>query len=247
MSRLDTYRERFSNAQLTRNESGVLEVTFHTDGGCFIFNGNMDGQFIDLFHEIAADPGNRVVILTGSGDTFMEPIDPEGFDFFTPQGHEKILREAREVIASLLDVQIPVIAAVNGPVRLHSELVLLSDVVLATPAAVFQEKLHFGFGPATVDGPGLLWPEVIGVMRARYFILTGQEIDAETALAWGAVNEVVPEEQLLLRAHEIAARIVSLPPLASRHTRIAFTERSRRLINRESGQSACASAGALHA
>ena len=73
----------FPNARLNRSKSGVLEVALHTDGGTLVFNGHTHEQFVDLFHAIGSDPDNRVVILTGTGDAFMETISPEGFDFFT--------------------------------------------------------------------------------------------------------------------------------------------------------------------
>src|ERR1700704_1764630 len=82
---------------------------------------------------------------------------------------------------NILDVEVPLIAAVNGPVRLHSEYILLSDIVLATPSTVFQDKPHFEFGIVPGDGVHLLWQEVIGTVRGRYFILTRQELDAQTA------------------------------------------------------------------
>ena len=178
MSRFDTYRDSFPNARLTRSKTGVLEVALHTNGGTLVFNGYTHEQFVDLFHAIGSDRDNRVVILTGSGNAFMETISPEGFDFFTPQGYDKIYREGRKVLMNILDIEVPLIAAVNGPVRLHSEYVLLADIVLATPSTVFQDKPHFELGMVSGDGVNLLWQEAIGTIRGRYFILTRQELDA---------------------------------------------------------------------
>jgi enoyl-CoA hydratase/carnithine racemase len=231
MSRFDAYRDRFPNARLNRSKTGVLEVALHTDGGTVVFNGYTHEQFVDLFHAIASDPDNRVVILTGSGGAFMESISPEGFDFFTPQGYDKIYREGKKVFMNILDIEVPLIAAVNGPVRLHSEYILLSDIVLATPSTVFQDKPHFEFGIVPGDGVHLLWPEVIGTIRGRHFILTRQEIDAQTAKEWGAINEVVPADELLARAREIAEELAKLPPLTTRYTRIALTQKLRRIID----------------
>ena len=235
MSRFDTYRERFSNARLTRSPTGILEVALHTNGGKLIFNGHTHEQFVDLFHAIGADPENRVVILTGSGDAFMDTITSDGFDFFTPQGYDKIFREGKKILMNILDIEAPLIAAVNGPVRLHSEYILLADIVLATPATVFQDQPHFEFGIAAGDGVNLLWPEVIGSIRGRYFILTRQELDAATAKEWGAVNEIVPRDKLLARAREIAEGLVKLPPLTTRYTRIALTQKLRRIIDEGAG------------
>jgi enoyl-CoA hydratase/carnithine racemase len=72
-------------------------------------------------------------------------------DFFTPQGYDKIYREGRKVLMNILDIEVPLIAAVNGPMRLHSEYVLLADIVLATPSTVFQDKPHFELSVASGD------------------------------------------------------------------------------------------------
>jgi enoyl-CoA hydratase/carnithine racemase len=116
-------------------------------------------------------------------------------------------------------------------VRLHSEHILLSDIVLATPSTVFQDKPHFDFGIAPGDGVNLLWPEVIGSIRGRYFLLTRQELDAQTAKEWGVINEIVPADKLLARAREIAEGLAKLPPLTTRYTRIALTQKLRRIID----------------
>ncbi|MET4735467.1 enoyl-CoA hydratase/carnithine racemase [Thalassospira sp. MBR-102] len=235
MSRFDSYKNSFANAELTRSETGVLEVRFHTNGDKLIFNGHTHEQFVDLFHQIGADRDNRVVILTGSGDAFMDAIDPEGFDFFTPRGYDKILREGKKVLMNILDIEVPMITALNGPVLLHSEYALLTDIILATPDTVFQDKPHFDFGIVPGDGVNLLWPEVIGSIRGRHFILTRQILDAQTAKDWGAVNEIVPANNLLTRAHEIAEGIAALPPLTSSYTRIALTQKLRRIIDEGAG------------
>src|SRR3979490_622139 len=172
MTQFATYRDSFPNARLTRSKTGVLEVALHTDGGTLVFNGHTHEQFVDLFHAIGSDPDNRVVILTGSGKAFMESISPEGFDFFSPVGYDKIYREGKKVLMNILDIEVPLSAALSGPVRLPSKYVLLADIVLAPPSTVFQDKPHFEFGIVPGDGVHLLWPEVIGNVRGRSFLLT---------------------------------------------------------------------------
>ncbi len=235
MSRFDTYKNSFPNARLTRSASGVLEIVFHTDGGKLVFNGHTHEQFVDLFHQVGSDADNRVVILTGSGDAFMDAISPEGFDFFSPIGYDKILREGKKVLMNILDIEVPMITALNGPVLLHSEYALLTDIILATPETVFQDKPHFDFGIVPGDGVNLLWPEVIGSIRGRHFILTRQILDAQTAKEWGVVNEIVPSDGLLARAREIAEGIAVLPQLTSRYTRIALTQKLRRIVDEGAG------------
>jgi len=230
MINFEKYRDAFPNAHLMRKPNGVLEVRLHTQGGKLVFNGHTHEQFVDLFHSIGEDRENRVIILTGTGEAFMDTIEPEGFDFFTPRGYDKILREGRKVLSNILDIEVPMITALNGPVLLHSEFALLTDIILATPETVFQDKPHFEFGIVPGDGVNLLWPEVIGPSRGRYFILTRQTLDAETAKAWGVVNEIVCPDKLLERSHELADNIAALPPLTSRYTRMALTRRLRLVV-----------------
>jgi enoyl-CoA hydratase/carnithine racemase len=237
MTQLTSYRDSFPNARLTRTPSGVLEVVLHSDGGTLVFNGHTHEQFVELFYAIGNDTDNRVVILTGSGTAFMESISPEGFDFFSPSGFDKIYREGKKVLMNILDIEVPLIAAVNGPVRLHSEYILLADIVLATPSTVFQDKPHFDFGIAPGDGVNLLWPEVIGSVRGRYFLLTRQELGAETAKQWGAVNEIVAADKLLPRAREIAADLAKLPALTTHYARVVLTQKLRRIIDEGIGYS----------
>jgi enoyl-CoA hydratase/carnithine racemase len=234
-SPFDHYRDAFPHARLSRKPNGVLEIRLHSDDGKLVFDGHAHREFVDLFHAVGEDRDNRAVILTGTGDAFMDAISPEGFDFFSPQGYDRIFREGRKVLMNLLDIEVPVIAALNGPVLLHSEYALLADIVLATPDTVFQDKPHFEFGIVPGDGVNLLWPEVIGSIRGRYFILTRQVLDARTAQEWGVVNEIVQRDRLVARAHEIADSIAALPPLTGRYTRIALTQKLRRIVDEGAG------------
>ena len=231
MADFDTYKNKFPHAKLTRSPEGVLEVVLHTDGGSLIFNGYTHEEFVDLFHQINQDGGNRVVILTGAGEAFIDRIDAEGFDFFSPRGYDKIYREGRKVLANMMDIPVPVIAALNGPTTVHSEYVLLADIVIATPDTIFQDKPHFAFGIVPGDGIHSLWPEVIGSVRGRTFVLTQQIIGAEEAKSLGVISEIVPRDALLLRANEIAGRIARLPPLTASYTRLVLTQKLRRIVD----------------
>ena len=226
----ESYRDKYENVRMKR-EDGILEVALHTRGGPLVFNGYVHEALVDAFHDIGDDPDNHVVILTGTGEEFCAQIAPEGFDFFTPTGYDKILREGTRVLENILNIETPMIAAINGPVSVHSEYALLCDIVLAAEDAYFQDAPHPAFGIVPGDGVHLVWQEAIGGIRGRYFILTRQELDAATAKDWGAVNEVVPADKLLSRAREIGEELAKLSPLTLRYTRIALTQRLRRVID----------------
>jgi enoyl-CoA hydratase/carnithine racemase len=235
MAKFETYKGNFPHAKLTRAGNGVLEVVLHTNGNTLIFDGYVREEFVDLFHQISQDVDNRAVILTGAGNVFIDSIDSAGFDFFTPRGYDKIYREGKKILANLLDIPVPVIAAVNGPTTVHSEYVLLADIVIATPNTVFQDKAHFGFGVVPGDGIHSLRPEVIGSIRGRYFVLTRQTLSAEEAKVLGVVNEIIAPAKLLERAHQIADGIAKLPPLTASYTRVALTQKLRRLVDESVG------------
>lgn len=122
-------------------------------------------------------------------------------------------RGATKLIESLIfDVDIPTIAAVNGP-GYHTEIALLCDLTICSEQAIFQDG-HFLIGFVPGDGQLLTFQELIGTKRASYALYTGQKIDARTALEWGLVNEVLPREKLLERAWELAAQIMKQPRAA---------------------------------
>ena len=122
---------------------------------------------------------------------------------------------------------VPTIAAVNGPANLHSELALLSDIVLCTPDTFFQDAGHFPINIVPGDGSHVIWPLPLGPHRGRYFLLTGQELPAQEALRIGVVGEVVDSEELLPRAYAIAGELLRRA-VVLRKTRLALTLSLRR-------------------
>jgi enoyl-CoA hydratase/carnithine racemase len=231
----DTYKDSFPHAKLTRSPNGVLEIVLHTNGDTLVFNGHAHTEFVELFYQIGEDADNRVVILTGTGRAFIDNIDPEGFDFFTPRGFDKIYREGKKILSNIVDVPAPLIAALNGPATVHSEYALLADVVLATPDTIFQDKPHLNFGIVPGDGVHSLWQEVIGPIRGRTFLLTQQIISAVEAKTLGVVSEIVPRDKLMARAREIAEQLAKLPPLTTSYARVVLTQKLRRILNESVG------------
>jgi len=107
---------------------------------------------------------------------------------------------------------------------------MLCDLAIASPTAEFQDVPHYPAGLVPGDGAHVVWPLFLGPGRARYFLLTGQKIGAQEALNLGLVQEVVPADQLLDRAWELAAQIAAQPPLTARYTRALFTQDIKRRL-----------------
>jgi enoyl-CoA hydratase/carnithine racemase len=228
------YFDRYETLAFERSENGILLVRLHSDGGPVAYRAAHHRDWAHAFLDIAADRGNRVVILTGTGDAFIDasawerPID-------SPAAWDEIYWEAKRVLQTLLEIEVPVIGAVNGPATIHAELALLSDITLASETAVFQDAAHIPGGAVPGDGVHIVWQELLGSNRGRYFLLTGQRLTAREALALGVVNEVLPRERLLPRALELAGQLAALPTLTLRYTRVAFTQRWKRLMQENLG------------
>jgi enoyl-CoA hydratase/carnithine racemase len=233
---LSGYANRSRIARCERDDHGILVITLHTDGGELRWGADDDDDYRlnDLFSDVADDPENRVVVLTGTGSTFCaQSVPGHSARYHNPDTFERVFRFQRKLHMSFLDIEVPIVAALNGPVLIHSELPLMSDVVLASETVIFQDGPHFPVGIPPGDGVHVVWPMILGPLRAKYFMLTGQKIGATEALSLGVVNEVLPGDQLLDRALEIAGMIAERPPLTVRYTRRVLNLEMRRAISED--------------
>jgi enoyl-CoA hydratase/carnithine racemase len=229
--KFDDYKDRSRCAVLTRDDAGVLTIRLHRQGGPLLWGGVPHAELPELFAAVASDRDNRVVILTGTGDTFIGMTGTHfGPDLIDPDGWDRILFEGLRLVGQLLDIEVPMIAAVNGPAVAHSELAVLCDVVLCSDNAYFEDAAHIPGGLLPGDSMQIIWPMLIGHNRGRAFLLTGQRISAQQALDWGVVTEVLSPDQLLGRAQEIAAKIAGYHPTLLRGTRHTFTRPLKRAM-----------------
>jgi enoyl-CoA hydratase/carnithine racemase len=207
------YFERYENLAFSRDD-GVLTMRFHTNGGPVVFTGQTHEDLPGALEEIGLDPDNKALVLTGTGDSFMDKIDgPSLGEIFKPAAWEKTRSEGAKVLQRLLDLPMPVVGVANGPATVHSEYLLLSDIHIASERAVYGDYPHPAFGITSGDGVQVVWEEVAGTARAKWLLWTGQTIDARTALEWGVVSEVVPHDSALEGGMEIARGLAAKPAL----------------------------------
>ena len=191
-----------------------------------ISEADMVEALVTACQRLNADDSIRVAILTATGSTFCsggnikDMRDKKGMF----AGDEKALMEnyqqgIQRIPLALSQVEVPVIAAVNGAaVGAGCDLACMCDIRIASDTAMFAESfIKMGLVPG--DGGAWFLPRVIGISRATEMALTGRSIDAETACRWGLVSEVVSGDQLMSRANAIAQEIAANPPQALKATK----------------------------
>jgi enoyl-CoA hydratase/carnithine racemase len=186
-----------------------------------ITDDDMVAAFQAAASAVAASPEVRCVVLTGAGSAFSsggnvrDIAEGNGYFGYAPFPQARAYRAGIQRIPSALyALDVPLVAAVNGPaIGAGFDLALVCDLRIASTAASFAESfVTIGLIPG--DGGAWLLPRVVGHARATELTLTGRRIDAEQALAWGIVSSVVPPEQLLDAALELAESVAANPPHA---------------------------------
>jgi enoyl-CoA hydratase/carnithine racemase len=220
--KFEEYKEKFRNYyKLERRADGVILAQAHTLGGPVQLSVQNHRSIGQLFKTIGADPENEIMIFTGSGKDFMMEADPEGFKLEQEDlqhwAYEYAYKDGRINASALVnDLEIPTIGVLNGP-GFHSEICLMCDLTICSEDAVIFDP-HFDISSVPGDGIHSCFQELLGVKRAAYALLTGQAIDAKTALEYGMVNEVVPRDRLLERAWQLADHIMTQPRITRRLT-----------------------------
>ncbi len=214
--------------------------------------------FADAAAEINKDKAIRCAILTGAGPAFsaggnLKAMQEKSGLFAGTRDaiREAYKRDIHGIIRSLWNLEVPLIAAVNGAaIGLGNDVACLADIRIAADTAVFGATfLKVGLVPG--DGGAWLLPRVIGQSRAAELFFSAETIDAATALRWGLVSRVVPEEMLMEEAYGLAAKIVRQPPgvlrMTKRLMRESLTADFETIMERSAACQAEAHDGADHA
>jgi enoyl-CoA hydratase/carnithine racemase len=237
MATFDTYKDRYETIKLERTEDGILQMTLHSQGGSYVWDARQGSatsheEMGDALHEISRDRENLIVIMTGTGEEFSGPPANRGTMSRGDTRHwHDVQDHGTKMILDLLDIQGLVISCINGPAYRHAELPLTADIVLAADDALIQDSAHFPNRMVPGDGIALIVPHLIGWNRGRYFHLTNQKIGAAEMKELGLVNEVMPRDELLPRAWELARELIQNNPMVLRNTRTVFTAPMKALLH----------------
>ena len=229
--RFEDYREHFKKYLIMERENGIIQVRMHYEGGEVKWNMALHNALAQAWHVIGNDPENEVMIFTSTGSNWIVEVheDMHEREEQGKIGYDEQMYDSSKLVENLIfDLDIPTIAAVNGP-GLHTEIALMCDLTLCADHAVFNDG-HFLAGWVPGDGQLLAFQGLIGLKRASYYMYTDKTIDAQTALEWGMVNEVLPLEKLLPRAWEIAEYIMQRPRPIRRLTSLLLKRPWQRLV-----------------
>jgi enoyl-CoA hydratase/carnithine racemase len=230
------YLTAYRNLKLTRDAKGVLVAEFHSNGGPCIMTAQGHTEFVDAFYRLGQDRANKIVILTGAGGEFIIDVDWPSFgDVSDPEVWSQVHDEGVQALENIANIRVPVIAAIEGRAHVHSDYVLLGNIIVAGEGATFQDVAHYAVGVAPGDGIFTTWSYRAGPGRAEAFLLDPKPLPARTAHDWGVVTEVVPNGEAVKRARELAERCLKVPEVTRRNTRIHFIQPLKERIVREVG------------
>jgi enoyl-CoA hydratase len=190
---------------ILEKEDGIAVITFNRPEAMNALNIQTRAEFREAIADVAADEAVRVLILTGNGKAFVAGSDIKEFNKTTPYAAHNIMRLG-EMVEKL---EKPVIAAVNGfCLGGGCEIAMGCDIIIASDKAKFgQTEINIGIIPG--GGGTQRLQRLIGACRAKELIFTGDIIRAEEADRIGLVNRVVPLEELMPTAKEMAKKIAT--------------------------------------
>ncbi|MER7127590.1 enoyl-CoA hydratase/isomerase family protein [Streptosporangium saharense] len=212
------------NPVLTRLDGDVFTVTLNRPQRLNALDTATLYALAEAWRE-AADPAIRAVVVTGAGRGFCAGADLRAprdasekgaiGQGATGKGGESLRHTYHPHVLAMAALDKPVIAAVNGPAAgAGLSLAAGADLRIAAREATFVPA--FGkIGLVPDAGGAYFLPRLLGYARAYEWLVTGRALDADEALAWGLVSEVVSAEELLPRATELARRMAATPGLAA--------------------------------
>lgn len=194
------------------------------------FTMDMIELWVDALEESRTDPSVKVIMITGTEDSFCSGADLTGLpdmDSCAVDQKNMLWERIHRVALTIEDIDKPIIAAVNGiAVGAGMDMALMCDLRFAADTARFSEG-YVKVGVAPGDGGCYFLPRLVGVAKALELFWTGDFIDAEEALRIGMVNRVYPADRLMKETYDFARKLAAGPDLVIRTTKRATYQSSR--------------------
>lgn len=214
----------FESLKFERPAERVLRIRLENPGKLNAVDARMHRELADVWRAVDADTGTSSVILTGTGSAFSAGGDFEVLDRLTRDQDTRLAvwKEARDIVYNVINCSKPVISAIRGPaVGAGLAAALVADISVASKTARFIDG-HTRLGVAAGDHSVLVWPLLVGMAKAKYYLLTCEPLDGAEAERIGLVSLCVEDDALDETALDIARKLARGAPSAVRLTKYAL-------------------------
>ncbi len=212
---------------IEKRPNGVAVVTLNRPERLNAVNATLHHELARFTRDAEADRDVKVVVLAGSGRAFCA-----GGDFGPGANAGGLsLEEGRQIVDHLLELRKPIVSAVQGyAMGLGATIALLCDVVVAGRSTVFADT-HVRMGIGAGDGGQVIWPLLMGVNRAKWFLMTGERVTGEQLQELGLVNFLVEDDQILKQALACADKLAAGPAQAISASKVPINQFIRMVSN----------------
>lgn len=214
----------FASLRFDRPAERVLRITLDNPGKLNAVDAGMHADLAEVWRVVDRDAEVNAVILTGAGEAFSAGGDFEVLDRLC-EDHEtrlRVWREARDIVYNIVNCAKPVVSAILGPaVGAGLAAALVADISVAGKSARFIDG-HTRLGVAAGDHSVMIWPLLVGMAKAKYYLLTCDRLEGEEAERIGLVSLCVEDDAVQETALSIARRLADGAPSAIRFTKYAL-------------------------
>lgn len=210
-----------------------LTITMNRPDQLNAVNLRMHEELAEVFTFATGDPDSDVVVLTGAGKAFSAGGDLEHIErnAANPELFEEEVRLARRIVFAMLDLDKPLIARINGhAVGLGATLALFCDLTFAAENAKIGDP-HVAVGLVAGDGGAVIWPQLIGLGRAKEYLLSGDLLDAPKAAEIGLINHAVPTDELDEKVDAFCDKLLAGASRAIRWTKVTLNLELKRVAH----------------
>lgn len=216
----------------------VATVTINRPQSRNAINQRLIRELRTIWDDLADDHAVNAVVLTGAGDYFSVGGDvkamserPGGDVLEEGEVHDPMV--SRRIVNRMLELDKPIVAAVNGDcIGLAATIALLCDIAVMSESARIGDTHVSRVGLVAGDGGTVIWPLLVGVNKAKEFLMRGTLLKGPEAERLGLINHCVPATEVLDRAHEIAQELADGPVWATRWTKLSINQIIKDRVNR---------------
>ena len=222
----------YETLQLTRSER-LLTIAMNRPDSLNAINLTLHEELAQVFTFAGADVHSDVIVLTGNGRAFSAGGDLHHIrnNADHPERFDEEVRLAKRIVFSMLDLDKPLVCRMNGhAVGLGATLALYCDMVFAAEHAKIGDP-HVAVGLVAGDGGAAIWPQRIGLSRAKEYLLTGELLTAQQAFEMGLINRCVPAAELDASVDEFCQRLLRGAQQAIRATKVLLNQELKRVTH----------------